>query len=211
MSVSNVMTTPVTTGRRKDHAGEATQDSQREKERNPVDGQERAGQRGIDGANERQPAQIAADRSIDLVEHVPIQVPRFGARLIHGGVDQTSPKDQHERRQQQDRHGRTDKAEDAAHRGQNGRGCALQHGGQSLLELLDVIGQVKTSIEVPEQATVAGVVMWEGACSTRAWPCEIAGGISVNPSPVSNPASNMLTTAIERERLSPRRTSIFTP
>ncbi len=141
-----------------DHAGEAAQDSEGEKEWNAVNGQKRGGQRGIEGANERQPAEIAADRLVHLLQHVPIQVARFGARLVQGGTDQASPEDQHEHHQEQDRHGSSRKAERAAHRGQDGGGCALQHRGEALLELLDVISQVKTSVEAAEEAAGAGGV-----------------------------------------------------
>ena len=61
--------------------------------------------------------------------HVPIQIARFRARLLQGGTDQAAPEDQHEHRQEQDRHGSGRKAEHAAHRGQDGRGRPLQHRG----------------------------------------------------------------------------------
>ena len=69
-----------------DHARHAGEDPERQEEGDPVDGQEAGGEGGVDRADERQAAQVAADRLVDLAQHVLVGGEVLGARLGQHGA-----------------------------------------------------------------------------------------------------------------------------
>ena len=119
-----------------DHAGQAREDPERQEERDAVDGEEGGGERRVDRADERQPAQVAADRLVDLCRARSRTSPRRSGRASASGrVDQAAPEDQHEDHQEGDGDGGGDAAQQIAERVQDRRRRALQHLGEAALGL----------------------------------------------------------------------------
>ena len=160
----------------RDHAGQAGEDSQRQEERNAVDREEGGGECRVDRADEREPAQVAADRLVDLAQDVLVHAAPFRAGLRDGGVDQAAPEDQHEDHQEGDGDGGGDAAQQVAERVQDRRRRALQHLGEAALGLHQVVAEVKARVDASGTARCrARCGRTAGASWTSPLPCSIAG------------------------------------